>query len=425
MGAVAVERGTIPERDIDRVDDRSAAGPRVPASLERLLLRYVAWGTQHPHNVLARTQHRLVTTGFRLGYGRFDDDMVLTTIGRISGHPRHVIVSALLIDERLYVVNPFGDRAHWYRNLLVDPIATLQRRNRMWTARATRVVEHDEAVMLYQRTPGSIRTMLRLFLRAEGLGETAEDFAANIDRFCFVRFDPVDEPGPPPMPADLAWVWPVAGAVGLVGLLARRRLRIALASAVLAVPTLVGTALAWNRAYARIEQLGTHPEGRWARLFSWVGPRLTWWLYEAFENALDVQPEDDVLDVACGCGTFLRTRCAGAHRIAGLDHSVSLIDIARRENQERLVAGTAEFAVGDVTSLPWEEGTFSVVTSNDVGCYEEKAQAAIAEMYRVLRSGGRAVLADDRHEQMEAAGFAEVKVEPFHRLGYITRGIKP
>ncbi len=168
-----------------------------------------------------------------------------------------------------------------------------------------------------------------------------------------------------------------------------------------------------------------HPEGRWARLFAWVGPRLTWWLYDAFAEALDLQPEDDVLDVACGCGTFLRTRCAGAHSIAGLDHSETLIDIARRENQDRIDAGNAEFVVGDATELPWDERTFSVVTSNDVDCYEAKAQGAIEEMYRVLRSGGRAVLADDRHELMKAAGFTEVTVEPFRRLGCMTKGVKP
>jgi deazaflavin-dependent oxidoreductase (nitroreductase family) len=421
MGAVTVERETTPERDTDRVDDRSAAQPRVPAVLERLLLRFVTWSSEHPHSILHRTQHKLVTTGFRLGYGRFDDDMVVTTTGRTSGLPRHVVVGAIYIDDRLYVVNPFGDRAHWYRNLLVDPIVTLQRRARTWTARATRVTERDEAAMLYERTPGGTGTSLRWMLRAQGLGETADEFADNIARFCFVRFDPVDEPGPPPMQADLVWVWPVAGVMGALAWLARRRLRPAIATAVLSVPVLIGAAVG----YGRIEERGTHPEGRWARLFAWAGPRLTWWLYDAYEEALDLRPDDDVLDVACGCGTFLRTRCTGAHRIAGVDHSVTLIDIACRENRERIEAGTAEFVVGDVTELPWDDGTFSVVTSNDVGCYEDKAQPAIGEMYRVLRSGGRAVLDGDRHEAMEAAGFADVRVEPFLRFGKITRGMKP
>jgi hypothetical protein len=329
----------------------------------------------------------------------------------------------MFIDDQLYVVNPFGDRAHWYRNLIVDPIATLQRRDRTWTARATHVTHHDEAVMLYERTPGSIRTMLRWMLRAQGLGETAEDFADSIDRFCFVRFDEVDEPGPPPMKADLAWVWPVAGVTGALAWLARRRLGVAFATAALSVPALIGAALGWGRVEARFTDSGMRLEGRWAHLWARVYPRLVWWLYDGFGEALDVHPDDVVLDVACGSGTFLRTRCDGAHRIAGVDHSATFIDIARQESQERVEAGTAEFKVGDVAELPWADDTFSVVTSNDIGCYEDKAQAAIREMYRVLRRGGRAVLADDRRGQMEAAGFVDVTVES-HRLGCITEGIK-
>jgi len=38
---------------------------------------------------------------------------------------------------------------------------------------------------------------------------------------------------------------------------------------------------------------------------------------------------------------------------------------------------------------------------------------------------GRAVLADDRHELMEATDFAEVTVEPTLRFGHVTTGVKP
>jgi deazaflavin-dependent oxidoreductase (nitroreductase family) len=251
MSAVAAELDT-QRVSADHPEEGSAAAQRAGSGaarskLEGLLLRYLAWGSERPHNLLARTQHKLAMTLLRLGYGRFDDDMVLTTTGRTSGQPRHVAVGAMFIDGHLYVVNPFGLRAHWYRNLLVDPVVTLQRRARTWTARASRVVDHDEAVTLYEETPGATGYMLRLYLRAEGIAETAEDFADNIDRFCFVRFDEVDEPGPPPLQADLVWVWPVAGVMGLMAWLARRRLRPAMATAALSVPALVAAAAGWGR----------------------------------------------------------------------------------------------------------------------------------------------------------------------------------
>ena len=83
MSAVAVERDTTPVT-VEHIDDGSAAGQSVTlavprSKLEGLLLRYLAWSSARPHNALARAQHKLATTLFRLGYGRFDDDMVLTT----------------------------------------------------------------------------------------------------------------------------------------------------------------------------------------------------------------------------------------------------------------------------------------------------------------------------------------------------------
>ena len=428
MATVAAEQDTVSALASRPVDDRSVAQPRaLPEAewsrLERLFLRYATWGSEHPHNALSRAQHKLATTLMRLGYGRFDNDMVLTTIGRTSGQPRHVIVGAMFIHDRLYVINPFGDRAHWYRNLLLDPIVTLQRRGKTWTARATRVTAHDEAVAFYEQTGGATGYMLRLYLRAEGIAETAEDFADHVDRFCFVRFDAVVEPGPPPLRTDLVWVWPVAGLMGATTWLARRRLRPALATVALAVPALVASSAAWGGFEARYSDSGMRLEGRWAYLWNRVWPRLMWWVYDGFADALELRSDDDVLDVACGCGTFLRTRCDGAHLIAGVDHSETFIDIARQESQARVEDGTADFRVGDVADLPWADDTFSVVTSNDIGCYEDRAKPAIEEMYRVLRRGGRAVLADDRHELMEAAGFTEVTVEP-HRFGSITKGIK-
>ena len=42
-----------------------------------------------------------------------------------------------------------------------------------------------------------------------------------------------------------------------------------------------------------------------------------------------------------------------------------------------------------------------------------------------LALGGRTVLADVRHEAIEAAGFTKVTVEPILRFGRITRRVKP
>ena len=147
------------------------------------------------------------------------------------------------------------------------------------------------------------------------------------------------------------------------------------------------------------------------------------WLYAAYAKGIDLRSDDEVLDVACGSGVFLAKHATHVRRIAGLDMSRSMIDQAVVENAQRVTDGTGEFVVGDAAALPWPDDTFTVVTSNDVSCYEAKAPAAIREMYRVLKPGGRAVIGMDRCEVMEAAGFSRLSGR--HVLGaYLTTGYK-
>ena len=179
---------------------------------------------------------------------------------------------------------------------------------------------------------------------------------------------------------------------------------------------------AWQRLTAEDSQRRflDGPLGRvYARYYAPLGT----WLYAAYARGLELGPEDEVLDVACGSGVFLARHARHVRRIAGLDQSHSMIEQARRENAERVTDGSAEFVVGDVSALPWADDTFTVVTSNDVTCYEPKAPAAIREMYRVLKPGGRAVVGTDRCAMLEAAGFGRVSGK--HVMGaYLTTGYK-
>ena len=124
----------------------------------------------------------------------------------------------------------------------------------------------------------------------------------------------------------------------------------------------------------------------------WVMPRLHGPIYPLMAEALDLRPEDELLEVACGSGVFLAHHAGHVRQVAGLDLSDLQIDLARRRLAERIASGTAEIVKGDATELPWEEGRFSVVTC--MGSMEAfpDPPRVLAEMLRVLRPGGRAVL---------------------------------
>ena len=125
---------------------------------------------------------------------------------------------------------------------------------------------------------------------------------------------------------------------------------------------------------------------------NWTMPVLHGPIYPVMARALDLQPDDDLLEVACGSGLFLATQATHVRRVAGLDLSDIQVGLARRRLDDRIAAGTAEIVTGDAAALPWEDGRFSVVTCmGSVEAFPDPA-AALAEMDRVLRPGGRIVV---------------------------------
>jgi SAM-dependent methyltransferase len=127
-------------------------------------------------------------------------------------------------------------------------------------------------------------------------------------------------------------------------------------------------------------------------LGSWVNAYLDRPLHGAIAGLVDLQPDDDLLDVACGAGYFLTESASHVGHVAGVDLSEPKVGLARRRLADRIAAGTAEIRQGDAGALPWEDARFSAVTCTDAFPFFPDPDRALAEMCRVLRPGGRAVI---------------------------------
>ena len=103
-----------------------------------------------------------------------------------------------------------------------------------------------------------------------------------------------------------------------------------------------------------------------------------------------------VLDLGCGAGmdALLAARRVGpSGRVVGVDITEEMVFKARK-NAEATGVTNVEFYQGDAESLPLTEETVDVVISNGVFNLCLNKPRVVAEAFRVLRAGGRLLMAD-------------------------------
>ncbi len=110
----------------------------------------------------------------------------------------------------------------------------------------------------------------------------------------------------------------------------------------------------------------------------------------------EVRPGETVLDLGSGAGldSILAARKVGpAGRVIGIDLTPEMIDKARR-NVRAAGLSNVEFQYAPVEELPLGDETADVAICNGLFNLCPDKPGAAAEVYRVLKPGGRLLLAD-------------------------------
>ena len=172
-----------------------------------------------------------------------------------------------------------------------------------------------------------------------------------------------------------------------------------------------------------------------------------------------IQPGEKVLDVGCGTGTLameIERRVGATGQVFGIDPGGQQIARARRKAARRHLS--IEFQVGVIEHLDFPDQTFDVVLSTIMMHHlsDSLKRQGLAEIARVLKPGGRLVIADFKRPEERAAhvvlfgaggsriqdlvalvkdaGFSQVKTEemllprfPAHSAGFVgfVSGKKP
>ncbi|MEJ5369997.1 MAG: metalloregulator ArsR/SmtB family transcription factor [Bryobacteraceae bacterium] len=146
--------------------------------------------------------------------------------------------------------------------------------------------------------------------------------------------------------------------------------------------------------------------------------------WKAFAEALlALLPEIDAADLGAGEGAVAFLLARRARHVYAVDSSPQMVDYGRRVAAERGFANV-EYRLGDLESLPLENGCVDVAVFSQSLHHAQHPEKAVAEAWRILRPGGRIVVLDlAKHNREEARelyadewlGFTEVEMRRFLR----------
>jgi ubiquinone/menaquinone biosynthesis C-methylase UbiE len=107
-------------------------------------------------------------------------------------------------------------------------------------------------------------------------------------------------------------------------------------------------------------------------------------------SLLDIQPKSRILEIGFGGGvsTQLASNEAPQGFVAGIDHSTTMVQVARKRNADAIKAGRVELNQGDAGSVPYPDDSFDIVFSLHSIYFWTNPLECLRGFRRVLKPGG-------------------------------------
>jgi SAM-dependent methyltransferase len=132
---------------------------------------------------------------------------------------------------------------------------------------------------------------------------------------------------------------------------------------------------------------------RQATPFSTASPITDAGALQMIVDAAEPGAADTMLDVACGGGIVVCALAPQVKHATGIDMTPAMLDRARALAAEKGVANVS-WQEGDVTALPYPDGSFTIVVTRFAVHHFPDPLAVLREMVRVCAPGGRIVVVD-------------------------------
>ena len=141
------------------------------------------------------------------------------------------------------------------------------------------------------------------------------------------------------------------------------------------------------------------------------------WRKKAVRELADVKPER-ILDIATGTGDFaIAALKLNPKEVIGVDISQGMLDVGIEKMKKKAVDDIIKMRIGDSEALPFEDGYFDALTVGFGVRNYENLEKGLADMLRVLRPGGKAVILEfskpKKFPMKQLFGFYSKRIIPF------------
>ena len=114
-------------------------------------------------------------------------------------------------------------------------------------------------------------------------------------------------------------------------------------------------------------------------------------------SEVSISEKADILDVGCGGGANIARllRRAPKGKVTGIDYSLVSVNKSREVNAKAIAAGRCQVVEGSADELPFEDGSFDLVTAFETVYFWPEIEKCFAGVRRTLKEGGRFVIVNE------------------------------
>jgi len=112
---------------------------------------------------------------------------------------------------------------------------------------------------------------------------------------------------------------------------------------------------------------------------------------------IKINPQDNILDIGCGGGKVIQqlAKYTPNGKVFGIDFSNDMVQLSKKINKELIQKGLVEIKNGNVSSLPFKDSTFDIVTAFETYYFWPNLIDDLKEIWRVLKSTGTLLITNE------------------------------